>query len=102
LNGDGRFVPRGERRGRGFRRDPIWRDRTDRNLGNMKIPSFQGKNDLEANLEWEKKEKLAVIEFTDYAIMWWDQLVMNRRNHERPILRWEEVKVITRRWFVPS
>jgi hypothetical protein len=60
LNGDGKFVPRGERRGRGFRRDPIWRDGTDRNLGNikMKIPSFQGKNDPEAYLEWEKKVEL--------------------------------------------
>lgn len=40
LNGEGRFVPRGERGGRGFRRDPRWRDGTDRNLGNikMKIP----------------------------------------------------------------
>jgi hypothetical protein len=27
--------------------------------------------------------KLAVIEFTDYAIIWWDQLVTNRRrNHD--------------------
>jgi hypothetical protein len=103
LNGEGRFVPRGERRGRGFRRDPRWRDGTDKNLGNikMKIPSFQGKNDPKAYLEWEKKVelifkchnyseekkiKLAAIEFTDYAIIWWDQLIMNRmRNYERPI-----------------
>jgi len=41
LNGEGRFVPRGERRGRGFRRDPRWRDGTDRNLGNMS-QLFQG------------------------------------------------------------
>ena len=42
LNNEGRFVPRGERRGRGFRRDPRWQDGTDKNLGNikMKIPSF--------------------------------------------------------------
>ena len=34
----------------------------------------------------EKKVKLAVIEFTDYAIIWWNQFVMNwRRNHERAI-----------------
>jgi hypothetical protein len=103
LNGKGRFVPRGERRGRDFRTGPRWRDRTDRNLGNikMKIPSFQGKNDPEAYLEWEKKVelifdchnyfkekkvKLFVIEFTNYDIIWWDQLVMNkRRNHERAI-----------------
>jgi hypothetical protein len=95
-------VPRGERRGRGFRRDPRWQNGTDGNLENikMKIPSFQGKNDLEAYLEWEKnvelifgcdnyseekKVKLAVIELTDYAIILWDKLVMNRRrNHERP------------------
>ena len=33
-----------------------------------------------------KKVKLAMIEFTNYAIIWWDQLVMNkRRNYERPI-----------------
>jgi hypothetical protein len=120
LNGEGRFVPRGERCGRGFRRDPRWRNGTDRNLGNikMKIPSFQRKNDPEAYLEWEKKVelifechnyseekkvKLVVIEFTDYAIIWWDQLVMNkRRNHERPIETWKEMKAIMRRRFVPS
>ena len=120
LNNDGRFAPRGERRGRGFQRDPRWLDVTDRNLGNikMKIPLFQGKNDPEVYLEWEKKVefifeccnyskekkvKLAVIEFTDYAIIWWDQLVMNRRrNYERPIETWEEMKATMKRWFVPS
>jgi hypothetical protein len=117
---NGRFVPRGERRGRGFRTGLRWRDGTDGDLGNikMKIPSFQGKNDPEAYLEWEKKVelifechnyseekkvKLAVIEFTDYAIIWWDQLVMNRRrNHERAIETWEEMRAIMRRRFVPS
>uniref|UniRef100_A0A2N9IYE9 Reverse transcriptase domain-containing protein n=1 Tax=Fagus sylvatica TaxID=28930 RepID=A0A2N9IYE9_FAGSY len=92
-----------------------------RNLGNikMKIPSsFQGKNNPEAYLEWEKKVelifechnyseekkvKLAVIEFIDYDIIWWDQLVMNkRRNYERAIETWEEMKAIMRRRFVPS
>ncbi|RVW82157.1 putative mitochondrial protein [Vitis vinifera] len=77
------------------------------------IPSFQGKNDPEVYLEWEKKVefifechnyseekkvKLVVIEFTDYAIIWWDQLVMNkRRNYERPIETWEEMKATMRR-----
>jgi hypothetical protein len=117
---NGRFVPRGERRGRGFQTGLRWRDGTDGNLGNikMKIPSFQRKNDPEAYLEWEKKVelifechnyfeekkvKLAVIEFTNYAIIWWDQLVMNRRrNHERAIETWEEMRAIMRRRFVPS
>jgi hypothetical protein len=78
--------PRGGRRGREPRRNPKGRDGVDRNLGSikMKIPSFQGRNDPKANLEWEnkielifdchnyseeKKVKLAVIEFTDYAII---------------------------------
>ena len=40
LNNEGRFAPRGERHGRGFRRDPRWQDGTNRNLRNikMKIP----------------------------------------------------------------
>ena len=51
----------------------------------MKIPTFQGKSDPEAYLEWEKKEvrvfechnyteekkvKLAAVEFTNYASVW--------------------------------
>ena len=84
----------------------------------MKIPSFQGKNNPEVYLEWEKKVefifechnysdekkvKLVVIEFTNYALIWWDQLVMNRRrNYERPIETWEETKATIRRRFVLS
>jgi len=62
------------------------RDREDNSLGSIKmnIPSFQGKNDPEAYLDWErkvelvfdchnyseeKKVKIAAIEFTDYAIV---------------------------------
>ena len=61
----------------------------DRNLGSIKmtIPSFQGRNDPNVYLEWErkvdlifechnyseeKKVKLATVEFCDYAIVWWD------------------------------
>ena len=94
--------------------------RIDHDLGSikLKIPSFQGKNDLKVYLEWEKKVelvfdchnyfeekkvKLAAVEFTDYAIIWWDQLVLSRRrNRERPINTWEEMKAIMRRRFVPS
>ena len=62
------------------------RNREDNNLGSikMKIPSFQGNNDTETYLEWErkmelvfychnyyenKKVKLAAIEFLDYAMV---------------------------------
>jgi hypothetical protein len=75
-------------------------------------------NDPEAYLEWEtkmemvfdchnyseiKKVKLAAIEFTDYAIVWWDQLLINkRRNREPPVDTWEEMKMLMRKRFVPS
>uniref|UniRef100_A0A2N9FZ94 Retrotransposon gag domain-containing protein n=1 Tax=Fagus sylvatica TaxID=28930 RepID=A0A2N9FZ94_FAGSY len=96
------------------------RNREDNNLGGikMKIPSFQGRSDPEEYLEWEKKMefvfdchnysetkkvKLAVIEFSEYVVTWWDQLVINRRrNRERPIDTWEEMKVVMRKRFIPS
>ncbi|KAG2712430.1 hypothetical protein I3760_04G125400 [Carya illinoinensis] len=111
---------RGVRRERGFRGNPRGRDGVDRDLESikMKIPSFQGRTDPEAYLEWEKKielifechnyseekkVKLVVIEFTDYAIIWWDQLVTNRRrNYERSVETWGELKALMRRKFVPS
>ena len=84
----------------------------------MKIPHFYGKNDPDTYLEWErkvehvfdyhnysdeKKLKLSTIEFTNYALIWWDQLVFIRhRNKERPIDTWEEMKAIMRRRFIPS
>ena len=83
----------------------------------QKIPPFQGKSDPDAYFEWEtkvqfifncynyterKKVLLAVAEFTDYAIVWWDQLVTNRRRTgEEPIETWDEMKAIMRRRFVP-
>ncbi|KAM6542875.1 hypothetical protein CsatB_007322 [Cannabis sativa] len=88
-------------RGYGNREARMGRPRRDNDLGNIKIkiPSFQGKNDPEAYLEWEtkmemvfdchnyseiKQVKLAAIEFTDYAIVWWDQLLINRRRNREP------------------
>ncbi|KAI9195068.1 hypothetical protein LWI28_011352 [Acer negundo] len=59
----------------------------DNNLGSIKL----------------KKVKLAAIEFTDYAIVWWDQLIVSRRrNGERPIETWEKMKTVMRRQFIPS
>ncbi|KAI3448670.1 hypothetical protein Pfo_005335 [Paulownia fortunei] len=96
------------------------RPKRDDDLGSIKvkIPPFQDRNDPEAYLEWEKKMemvfechnysenkkvKLAAIEFTDYAIIWWDQLLKERRkNHERLVETWDEMKVIMRRRFIPS
>lgn len=82
------------------------------------VRSNLSKTKMILKLEWEKKMMLGlivsqlfriekelekVIEVTDYAIVWWDQLVLNRRrNGERPIETWEEMKVIMRRLFIWS
>ena len=58
---------------------------------------FDFHNYLEA-----KKVKLVVIEFTDYALIWWDQNVISRRSGERAVASWEEMKVLMRRRFVPN
>ena len=84
----------------------------------MKNPPFQGKNDLEVYLEWErkvemvfychnysenKKVKLVVIEFSDYAVVWWDQLVLNKRRNREPVVEtWEEMKRVIQKIFVPT
>ncbi|RDX72350.1 hypothetical protein CR513_48177, partial [Mucuna pruriens] len=55
------------------------------------------------NYSEEKKVKLAVVEFTDYISIWWGQFVINRRkNGERLIHTWEDMKSIMRRRFVSS
>jgi len=47
--------------------------------------------------------KLVVVEFTDCALIWGDQNVISRRwNGERPVVSWEEMKVLMRRRFVPN
>ena len=84
----------------------------------MKIPQFQGKLDPEAYLEWErkvehvfeyhnyseiKKVQLAAVEFTDYASIWWDQLVKDRKRCDaEPVRTWREMKTIMKKRFVPS
>lgn len=92
----------------------------DGNLGSikMKIPTFSGKSDPEAYLEWEKKVervfechnyteekkvKLAVTEFTNYASVWWDQFTFIRhRSKEGLVSLWFEMKTIIRKRFVPQ
>ena len=91
----------------------------DRNLGSIKfrIPNFAGRTDPEAYLEWEKRVdlifdchkfsdekplKLVVSHFTDYAILWYEQMVVSRRrNGEEPINSWVALKFVMKRRFVP-
>ena len=100
----GRRRDRGERRERGYKRDSRDRDDVDGHIGNIKmsIPPFQGKSNPKTYFEWEnrvelifdchnhseaKKVKLAVVEFTDYAIVWWDQLVTSKKRNGRGLLK---------------
>ncbi|XP_073054076.1 uncharacterized protein [Primulina eburnea] len=116
-NGRGRGFGRGRREAM---RGRFEETREDGHLGSikMKIPSFHGKSDPEAYLEWEKrvefvfechhyseqkKVRLAVVEFLDYALIWWDQLVTTKRRcNERPIESWDEMKRVMRKRFVPN
>ncbi|GAB2298140.1 hypothetical protein Dimus_038517 [Dionaea muscipula] len=84
----------------------------------MKMSSFMGKSDPELYLKWKKKVelvsecrhyseeqkvKLAVLEFIDCAIVWWDKFCTSRRRAgELPMRTWVELKPIMRRRFVPS
>ncbi|XP_071939170.1 uncharacterized protein [Coffea arabica] len=84
----------------------------------MKIPPFQGKSDPATYLEWEsrvelvfdcndytdaQKLRLAIVEFIDYAIVWWEQMATSRRRcGEPPITTWTELKRLMKKRFVPS
>ena len=82
------------------------------------MPSFTGKEDLDAYIEWEekcdqifrihgfseaKRVDLVVMEFSGYALTWWNQLqddrLMSCNNHIRS---WTLMKEVMRRRFVPS
>ncbi|XP_019447284.1 PREDICTED: uncharacterized protein LOC109350507 [Lupinus angustifolius] len=107
-------------RGRQRRETRKGRRRDDKKLEGVKIkvPTFIGKNDPEAYLEWElkieqvfdcnsyneeKKVNVTALESKEYAMIWWDQLQKERRRiGAEPINTWEEMKLIMRRRFVPN
>ena len=46
------------------------------------------------NYSENKKLKVAIIEFLNYAIVWWDQLVLNEiRNRDLAVETWEEMAI---------
>ncbi|XP_051149220.1 uncharacterized protein LOC127263941 [Andrographis paniculata] len=88
-----------------------------RNL-KFSIPSFNGNSDPDVYLDWEKKMELirdcstyddeqwtriAVMEFTHYALNWWEQLSTKRRREGKArITTWDGLKKALRKRFVPS
>ncbi|XP_062224492.1 uncharacterized protein LOC133923045 [Phragmites australis] len=90
------------------------------NLARIKlsVPKFMGREDPDAYLEWEEQcdqifrvhdlsdrrhVNLSSIEFSGYALTWWNQIQENQlvlgRAH---IDTWAEMKQVMRRRFVPS
>ncbi|KAL4289575.1 hypothetical protein GQ457_14G015250 [Hibiscus cannabinus] len=62
----------------------------------------QRQNPRQGRVE-QKKVRLAAMEFIDYALLWWDQLLISRRRTgEGPVRDWAEMKRIMCRRFVPS
>lgn len=92
----------------------------DDDMGNIKMsmPTFSGKSDADAYLECEskvegvfechnyskrKKVKLAALEFTDYATLWWDKLVLTKRRSGNCLIEsWREMKITLCKKFIPT
>jgi hypothetical protein len=84
----------------------------------LSVPKFTGRGDPDAYFEWEeqcdqifrvhdlsdrRRVNLASVEFTGYALTWWNQIQENQlvlgRAH---IDNWAEMKQVMRRRFLPS
>ncbi|XP_073526451.1 uncharacterized protein [Phyllobates terribilis] len=111
-------APRQPRHDQGFEQVP--RPREEDGIGKIKVKilPFEGKCDPDTYMAWgkkmdqiwschnfneEKKVQLAILEFQDYAMLWWDNLVQERRERqEPPIQNWDEMKRVMRGRFVPE
>ncbi|XP_068486692.1 uncharacterized protein [Phaseolus vulgaris] len=83
----------------------------------IKLPSFNGDNDPNIYLGWEtkveqmfnvyevkedQKIELASLEFEDYVMRWWHQLVMEIGLNKRlTMVSWNDFKLCMRAQFVP-
>ena len=82
------------------------------------MPKFNGSNDPEEYLSWalkvdkifrlhnyeeEKKIAMASLEFQDYVLIWWEQVLEHRQARgEPPITTWSQMKDVMRAHFVPT
>ena len=82
------------------------------------MPKFSGSNDPEDYLSWalkvdeifclhnydeEEKVAMASLEFQDYVLIWWEQVVERRQEKgEPPITTWTQMKDVMRARFVPT
>ena len=98
----------------------IRRQRKDPTPREVKVdlPHFQGKDDVEAYLDWEmkveqlfachqvseeRKVPLATLGFQGYAMYWWTSIVQERlRSHGPSIEYWNDLQSTLRRRHIPS
>jgi len=98
----------------------IRRQRKDPTPREVKVdlPHFQGKDDVEAYLDWEmkveqlfachqvseeRKVPLATLSFQGYAMYWWTSIVQERlRSNGCSIEYWNDLKSALRRRHIPS
>ena len=82
------------------------------------MPKFSGSNDPEDYLSWalkvdkifrlqnydeEEKVDMASLEFQDYVLIWWEQVIERRQEKgEPPITTWTQMKDVMRAHFVPT
>ena len=107
------FEDRNHHHGRRHRDDPD-------NIARVKlsIPKFTGKENADEYLEWAKqcnqifrvhnlsdqrRVNLASVEFSGYALTWWNQVQENQLELGLGYINtWEEMKRVMKRRFVPS
>ncbi|KAH1257722.1 hypothetical protein GmHk_03G007626 [Glycine max] len=84
----------------------------------LNVPSFKGRSDPDAYLDWEmkiqhafscndyleeKKVKLAAVTFSDYALLWWNKNQREmKREEDREIDTWTEMRRVMRKRYVPT
>ena len=55
------------------------------------------------NYEEEKKIAMASLEFQDYVLIWWEQVLEHREARgDPPITTWDQMKDVMRARFVPT
>ena len=82
------------------------------------MPKFNGSNDPEEYLSWALKvDKIfrlhnyaeenniarASLEFQDYVLIWWEQVIERREARGEPLITtWAQMKDVMRAHFVPT
>ncbi|XP_024007244.1 uncharacterized protein LOC112083449 [Eutrema salsugineum] len=111
---------RQQRRPDPLRRNPARVADTREQTHDLKLtpPTFAGKSDPEAYLDWErrlehifecygyaerKKVAVAAAQLTDNALAWWDRNVAERRRQRfGPVVTWSDMKFLLRLRYVPE